>query len=84
MTEGLPHEQPYDLQDNTKCYDTDKDEKKESALKIMAEWNKEQETKKQQGISVSEALRLHNENATCRRRHYLSLQAHDLTRAFLK
>ena len=66
MTEELPHEQPYDLQDNTKCYDTGKDEKKEASLKTIAEWNKEQETKKQQGISVSEALRLHNENATVR------------------
>jgi len=55
LTEELPHKQPYDLQDNNKCYDTDKDEKKEAALKIIGDWSEEQEIKKQQGISVSEA-----------------------------
>jgi hypothetical protein len=46
--------------------DAVKDEKKQKARKVIDDWSKEQERKKNIGISVSEAIRLHNEDATVR------------------
>jgi replicative DNA helicase Mcm len=46
--------------------DAVKDEKKQKARKVIEEWSKEQERKKNIGISVSEAIRLHNEDVSVR------------------